>query len=299
MIAVTTADIALWVAIASASVSLTSLLWQLTLYRLSGARLIIRLVPAVLTEVGHIVRGPPKGWRPSMPEGMNIVRDRPWVDVAVIEIVNIGRAPISLSSIHLDVGAAPRWKLWKRHTVGTAPIAVHDGLEEVGEVRLEAARAVSVIFDFWPAVEAGRRRRNRVHLRASVRPAGRWAKRSPWRHRWTIGPDQDHLWPYGPGGDQVKLFQAVWRAIAPTAPDAVYEAWLSIVGLLLSDEVDPKRINLLDVSQALERILDSPMQAMWLSTSILVALRRHGQAGAWMPSPGKREPGLGDTPPTR
>src|SRR6266568_2555169 len=98
----TTAQTALLVASVSAGVSLTGLAWQFALYRLSGARLIVRLVPAVLTEVGHIVQGPPQGWGTSVPEDTNIVRDRPWVDVAMIKVVNVGRAPISVSTINLD-----------------------------------------------------------------------------------------------------------------------------------------------------------------------------------------------------
>jgi hypothetical protein len=70
VIAAKTAEFALWVAIGSASVSLTSLVWQLTLYRLSGARLIVQLIPAVLTEHGHITRGPAKGWGAAVPEGL-------------------------------------------------------------------------------------------------------------------------------------------------------------------------------------------------------------------------------------
>ncbi len=44
---------------------------------LGRARIVVRLIPAVVTEAGHIIRGPAKGWRASMPETMNIVRDRP------------------------------------------------------------------------------------------------------------------------------------------------------------------------------------------------------------------------------
>lgn len=186
---------------------------------------------------------------------MNIVQKRPWVDVAVIEIVNIGRAPISLSSISLDVGADPRWRLRRRHTVGMVPIAVHGGLADITEVRLEAAQSAFAILDLWTAVESARKMRQRVHVRASVLPAGRRAKRSPWRHRWTVGQSQQHLWPFGPEGDQVLLFQAVWRAIAPIKPSAVYEAWLAITGLLIAKDVDLKGISISEVSDKIDRFL--------------------------------------------
>ncbi len=297
MFGATTAEVALWVAIVSVTVTLTSLAWQLAFYRLSGARLVVRLVPAVLTEAGHIIRGPARGWRTSMPPEINIVQNRPWVDAAIIEMVSIGRAPISLSTINLEIGADPRWKPWRRHTVGMPPIAVQSGLADIGEVRLDPARALFAVVDFWPAVATARKLRHRVHVRASVLPAGRRAKRSPWRHRWTIGPDQHHLWPLGPEGEEVQLFQAVWRAIAPIAPNAVYDAWLSILGLLMPEDVDPKQVSILEVSTALEPILGSPIQAMWPSMSIFAALHEHGRAGAWMPHFGQQEPGPSETPP--
>jgi hypothetical protein len=177
------------------------------------------------------------------------------------------------------------------------PIAIHGGLSDIGEVRLEPARAVFAVVDFWPAVASARKLRHCVHVRASVLPAGRRAKRSPWHHRWTIGPDQQRLWPLGPEGDQVQLFQAVWRAIAPIAPDAVYEAWLAIMGLLMPEDVDPKQVSILEVSGALERILGEPLQAILPSISILTALHEHGQPGAWMPHLGQHESGPSDTPP--
>jgi hypothetical protein len=95
---------------------------------------------------------PAKGWRASMPPDINIVQNRPWVDAAVIEMVNIGRAPISLSAIHLDIGADSRWMPWRRHTVGMPPIAVHGALADIGEVRLDPARHVFAVVDLWPAV---------------------------------------------------------------------------------------------------------------------------------------------------
>jgi hypothetical protein len=251
--AATRADIALAIAIASASISLTSLAWQLVLYRLSGARLIVRLLPAVITEAGHIMRGPPTGWRRSMPTAMNIVGERPWVDVAILEFVNVGRTPISLLDVSLDIGANPRWKPWQRHIVGMRPIAVHNALANLDEVRLEEGRSVFAIFDWSPAVEAGRRVRKRVHVRASARPPGRRRKRGPW-HRWKIKSDQKYVWPHGPEDERVQLFQAVWREVAPIDPKAVYEAWIAVIRLLLEEDRDPKTLSIQEVAGALEPI---------------------------------------------
>jgi len=69
------ANIALMVAAGSALISLTGLFWQVALYRLSGARVAVRLLPAIITEAGHLVRGPAKGWK-STPPSINIVGGR-------------------------------------------------------------------------------------------------------------------------------------------------------------------------------------------------------------------------------
>lgn len=60
----------------------------------------------------------------------------------------------------------------------------------------------------------------------------------------------------------------------------MYEAWLAIMGLLMPDDVDPKQVSILEVSEALEPILGKPVRAMWPAVSILRALHEHGQPGA-------------------
>jgi hypothetical protein len=285
MVGATTADIAVWVAIGSAAVSLTTLLWQLTLYRLSGPRPVVRLIPAVLTETGHLVKGPDRGWRRSMPPSINVVHDRPWVDAALIEIVNVGRTPISLSSITLDIGASVRWKPWQRHTVGMPPIAVHGGLDDIDRVRLDAGHAVDVFVDPWPALMAARKGGHRVYVRASVLPAGRRPVRSAWHRRWSVDSNRQHLWPFGPDGDEVELFQAVWQEIAPVAPKKIYEVWLDVLGLLVDEDVDPKNVTVLQVNDALKSVFELRQQGMWPSVRILRAVHEYGQAGGWLPTP--------------
>ena len=281
----TSAEVAVWVAIGSAAVSLTSLIWQLTLYRLSGPRPVVRLIPAVLTETGHLIKGAPKGWRASMPPDLNVVYERPWVDAAVIEVVNIGRAPISVSGIGLDLGANRRWKPWERHTIVMPSVAAHGASAETDSVRLETGQSHTVIVDPWPAIRRTRKRGRRTHIRASVVPAGRHSARSKWRHRWIVDPDRRYLWPFGPEGDQVDLFQAVWRAVAPYAPDQVYSAWLAVAELLLPDDVDVQSIGVVQIRQALGSLSGDVRLPISSSIDIWSAVREFGQPGAWMTPP--------------
>lgn len=281
-----TARLALIVSGISAAVAAAGLVWQLSLYRLTGARLVVRLIPGIITDNGTLIRGPAKGWGRGFPRVIEWSGGRPWVDVAVIEVVNVGRTAISLSGFSFDVGSDPRWKLWRRHTVGMRPVAIHGGLGDVNNVRVEPADAVFAVFDAWPAIEAGRKIRKRVRVRASVAPAGRRRARSAFRHRWKIEDGQASVWPHGPDTDQVALFQAVWRSVAPLAPSETYNAWLAVMGLLAPADVDPQAIGVADVSAALEDIVD-PLAILPLAT-IAEAIHKHGQAGGWLPRSGAK-----------
>lgn len=98
-------EVALTVAIAGAVISLASLAWNLTLYRLSGARLSVRLIPAILTPQGTLMRGPDRGWRKSIPDEFTDGVDRDlFVDLAIIKVTNVDRALVSVSDISLDFG---------------------------------------------------------------------------------------------------------------------------------------------------------------------------------------------------
>lgn len=284
MLALTTAEtarLALVVSAISAAIALTGLVWQLTLYRLTGARVVVRLIPGVLTEAGNLMRGPARGWGRKPPKVIDRVGNRPWVDVGIIEVINVGRTPISVAGLTFDVGSDPIWKPWRRYTIGMPPVPLHGALADVTAVRLEPADAVFAMFDVWPTIEAGRAVRKKVRVRASVTPAGRRKKRSAFRHRWKIGKDQRRVWPYGPEGDQVALFQAVWRAVAPIAPTKTYDAWLAVTRLIMPRDLDPKDLTITDVQDALDEIVDR--FAVWPLVSILNALHEHGKAGAWVP----------------
>jgi len=224
----TTAETALLISIVATGIALTGLVWQLALYKLSGARIEVRLIPGVVTETGNLLRGDPSGWKRSMPESMNIVLDRPWVDVTLIQVINIGRAPVSVSEIGLDFGPEPRWKPWSRYVMTSRPIAIHQGNTAEQQLRLEAGQAATTIIDCWPLINHAKGPKSGVSVRGTVLPAGRRRKRSPWRRRWKIGANHRALWPHGPESDEVSLFQAVWRNVAPVAPQDVYGAWISI-----------------------------------------------------------------------
>lgn len=238
------AEVAIVVSVASASVSLGGLIWNLVLYRLSGARLNVRLIPAILTAQGHLMRGPDKGWRKSIPEEFSDGPARElFVDLAIIKVTNVGRSPVSVSDINLDFGRSGL-RPWWRHTLGGTPIPVHECSAVNGDVRLEAGATISVAFDSRPLIEYGlsQTSKGKRSIRATATAAGRRPTRSAWRRRWTHRNLSKRYYP-AESTPERDAFVEVFRAVYPHDPAKVYRAWTATTALLLSDaDADAKAI---------------------------------------------------------
>lgn len=237
MVPETTAGWALVISIASAVVALTGVVWQLALYRLSGARLQVRLRPGALTPVGHLVRGRESGWKVPTPGAESVVGDEPWVDVAIIQVTNIGRTAVSVSEVGLDFGCHPWWKPWARHVVTGRGIPVHEGVE--GDIfRLEVGASISIIVEPWGLFRAADHPAEELRVRASALPAGRRRRRSPRRRQWTIEPEQTSIWPFSAVDQDVELFQALFREVANQDPGQVYQSWIRLHALITERQDD-------------------------------------------------------------
>ena len=230
-----TAETALIVAITSAGISLAGLAWNLALYRLSGARLSVRLIPAILTAQGHLLRGPDRGWRRPVPDTFTDVERDHFVDLAIIKVTNVGRAAVSVSDITLDFGRSG-WRPGSRHTIAGRPVPVHECREVSGDVRLEAGQSVSVAFDYQPLIDNAREHSSSWNrwIHASATAAGRRPTRSAWRRRWRLTAGEDLYYP-APSTPERSAFVEVFRAVYPREVNKVYDAWLSVSGLLLQD----------------------------------------------------------------
>jgi hypothetical protein len=245
--------VALTVAVASAAISLASLAWNLTLYRLSGARLNVRLIPAILTAQGTLMRGPDKGWRKSIPDEFANGIDRDlFVDLAIIKVTNVGRAPVSVSDISLDFGRWG-WRPWWRHTIGGTPIPIHECSAVKGDVRLEAGATISVAIDSRPLIDHGlsRSSRGKRSIRATATAAGRRPTRSAWRRRWTHRNLSKRYYSADPSPER-DAFVEVFRAVYPHDPAKVYHAWTATTALLLRDADADASAIANEISEALE-----------------------------------------------
>lgn len=244
---------AVTVSIASACISLAGLVWNLTLFRLSGARLLVRLTPAILTVHGHLMRGPDRGWRKPIPESMaeGVDHDH-YVDLAIIKVTNIGRSPVSVSDINLDFGRSG-WRPGWRHTVGGTPIPIHECADVKGDVRLEAGASVTIAIDHQPLIDYALEHSSKFNrsIRATASAAGRRPTRSKWRRRWSQSNDEKRYYPAAPTPER-QAFVEVFRAVYPHDAKKVYEAWTAVTALLLRDA----KADASAVAEEVERVLE-------------------------------------------
>lgn len=213
---------ALIVSITSAWITLGGLIWQFTLYRLSGARLRVDLLFHYRDD-NHAVRQ------------VSGSKRRPWNDERVerhspdvcgieavrVRVTNVGRSPVSVDDIALDVGRTPWRRWWRRGRRSITPPAFRDAdsndaeLREptTGPVRLEAGAVASRVFRMWPALsEELERRGENVTVRGTARMAGRRRPRlSPRRFAWTFTPGEETWFLGHEVTPELRVYRVLWR----------------------------------------------------------------------------------------
>lgn len=222
---ISTANWALLISIVSAAVTATGLFWQFVLYRLSGPRLAVRLRPALLEDTGTLYHGPERGWGNVDPPEFRI---GPWViDLVRIQVVNVGRAPVAVSEIGIDISRTRRSGR-KRSTLRGFPVLVAQGTKEE-VVKLDPGDTLWTYFDLWTLTEHARERipGRSITMRATAAPAGRRIRRSPWRTRWSIPPTGEVFRQHieRPPEAERRAFHALWHWLRSV--DQEHEAFLS------------------------------------------------------------------------
>ncbi|SEF92682.1 hypothetical protein SAMN04489712_102533 [Thermomonospora echinospora] len=245
------ADLAIVISLISTSITATGVAWQLVLYRLSGARLQVRLIPAAIDIHETVVSGPDKGWSDLPLRGL-----QKWkVDVSKIQVTNIGRTAVSVSAMSLDIKGVYPFRRG-RFTISGLPVPVRGGnKDEV--IRLEAGATANMYFDFWPLIEEAKKRQadngksGAIYIRGSVLPAGRRACRSSWRKRWKILPEQRVLRRDETVTRELNAYRTLWSHLHrdPEKFGLVGAAWYSLIPELKGE------ISLAKVKEHLEPLL--------------------------------------------
>ncbi|MFG3703108.1 hypothetical protein ACGF5C_35405, partial [Micromonospora sp. NPDC047620] len=193
----TTPVAALIVSIASACITLSGIIWQLALFKLSGARLRVQLVfeftdGAMVTSVVGTKRKP----RASFSEALNRdLPDRFGIECVRVRVTNVGRSPVSVENISLDLG---RTQWWRRYRTTMTPSRFKNEIYEdlrpaeltTTPIRLEVGAVASMVFHLWPALNAHLdelQGKKRLKVRGTAQAAGRRptlsSRRVSWRFR--------------------------------------------------------------------------------------------------------------------
>lgn len=180
-------------------ISVILAVWAFAQWRLTGARIWVRMHPGLLGE--YTLQHSTADWK-NLADSANEGWHR---EVAVIEVENPGRTPVTVSAVGLDFGRVKRWRLW-RHTIVPAYLS-YSGNDVTTElkVRLEPFDRAVWIVDPWGQLQpvstrAGIHHRP-VRVRATARVAGvRGRVRSPWRKSWKVEVGQvSFIGPVEPG----------------------------------------------------------------------------------------------------
>jgi hypothetical protein len=238
--AIDTADVALIVAIAGALVVLVGLLVQLHLHRLAGPRLVVRLRPALWRAPGELQRGTSLE-RVHHPARGLVDPDGAWAELALVDVVNVGRSPAAVSDIALDLGRVRWWWPWSRNTLTARPITLFEAVAVRPVERLEPGGALTVLYALRPPGDLRRYSSGKVTVRATARSVGHRPRRSPWRERWRVETGRSTWWMPQPGPNAL-AFQELFAAYAPHDPDGVYAAWLEVAEALDGDRPDIARV---------------------------------------------------------
>jgi hypothetical protein len=102
---------ALVVSICSAAVTLGALAWHFALYRLQGARLKVQLLFRFRSDSG-MTTTVHEGWKAPEWDRLNGARRMGHVGIeyGLIRVTNIGRTPVSVEAIGLDLGRLQRFR---------------------------------------------------------------------------------------------------------------------------------------------------------------------------------------------
>lgn len=217
-----TATTALVVSITSACITLGGLIWNLALYRLSGARLRVKLL-LYYRDDNHAVRQVTGTKRRRWDDdrlGQHSL-DFFGIEAVRVLVTNAGRSAVSVDDIGLDVGRTAEKSWWQRGRRTITPPAFRDEdskepeLREptIGPIRLEAGATTSRVYRLWPALaeELGRRG-EAVTVRGTAHAAGkRWPRLSPRRFAWTFAPGDETWFLDHEVTPELRVYRVLWK----------------------------------------------------------------------------------------
>lgn len=214
---------ALIVSICSAAVALLGFLANLTLYKLSGARLRVQLVFCYTDEGGRQTWSKAGRGRPAFADiGRSGMMDMSpiGIEYARIRVTNVGRTAVSVENISYDVRDRFRWPRGRhRATLQTWQFLRKDldpeelTIDLSNPVRLEPGGHITAELYMWPALAAAENGTSggAISVRGSAQAVGRkWATRSKRRLAWKIPAGARTYFTDVDVTPELRVFRELW-----------------------------------------------------------------------------------------
>ena len=187
-------------------ISVAVAIWEMVKYLLEGGRVRVRMYAGLHSDYAlfQALR-----WKSLLQRAKK--RGGWTVEVAVLEIENLGRTAVTVSEPSLDLGRTRRWGLGRK-TISPRPVSAVDACTD-RSIRLEPFDRVRFVFDVWQilAPVSGEPPKRPLKLRGSLRIAGkRFRRRSPFRHTWRVVPGQ-LTFDSEPVEIGMAAYRAMWR----------------------------------------------------------------------------------------
>lgn len=254
------------VSICSASVAFVGVVWQLTLYRLSGARLKVQLVFCYTDDVGHMTWSTTGRGRPTFADvraGMDRMSDL-GIEYGRVRVTNVGRTAVSVENISFSVRRRFRLTFRRRRTTIQPYQFLRKGLDPkdltpdvANPIRLEPGGHVTAEFYLWPALSNGDHgtRAGAISVRGSAQAVGgKWATRSKRRTAWKLPAGATSYFSDVEVTPELRMFRELWSH--------QHRAGLSASWALLMRREINKRLAEGATSQAIQEYLDEGMERL-------------------------------------
>lgn len=232
------------IAIAALTVSLMLAAWETIKFKREGAWVRVTLRPgtydgtSLRTMTYRVPEDSPKFGDPGA---------RFDIEVAVVEVENRGRTPVTVRSVTLEFGRRSWRRPWRpvRQSLGFKPLPF-EGAEEKTRVRIEAFDSATFIFDACHALPVIKKRSARARVRAAADVAGGKAVLSPRAKAWKFDAE-DRPWLFDIGtfdlARQIYRFLA-WRVRGETGHELMLPDFAMKVAALVESGQMPTRTEL-------------------------------------------------------
>lgn len=219
----------------SLTLSALSVGWAVLSHHLVGSRVKMSLSRGIVTHRDAWATSHNATWTSDRMPAQMMLEQGLWEDVAVIEIANVGRAPLTVSNIGISIKTEKRG--FGRNRTGS-----HDwtliGLElkeclgpQEANTRLQAGEATRLVIPMYETnqwLQDQLQKQVRLSIRSICTVPLNRRRRSSWRKRWKITSSQLGTFRYAPTTSDTELYRLLLAHVPDRRPSSAYQAFLEV-----------------------------------------------------------------------